>query len=340
MTVSIGRITNGVITSTVFVILFSSIGVSNVYAEELSYDDKLEFIFKIKQITGHMVSALGNIDNNEFTLAKMHLIHPVAQHSDIVDFLPEDSICSQKLSLTLTILQHTEPEYDQQDIYKRFSHVFKILNSCTDLVVGVEMHPNFYINLTDKLLEQSIVEYEASTHVEGMGKKMKYQDALGLIIRAHMLIKSDSIVNVIDYDNIQDPYQDLFLAYQNNARLYDIMIMTNHIRDIISTDNSISFQDSTEKYDLIIPTVYLKTSPYTNGLKTLELNGENFDANEKVTIEYVDSENKKLETIRGTVTSGGEFSIPFDIVHDSFDESMMFTITVGDIVLYPILSIS
>ncbi len=310
------------------------------HAEELSYDEKLEFAFKIKQITGHMVSALDNVDNKEYSLAKMHLIHPMAQHTDIVDFLPDDSICSQKLPLTLTILQYTEPEYDDQDIHKRFSHVFKVLNACTDLVVGVDMDSNFYMELSDKLLELSISEYEASTLVDGMGKKMKYQDALGLVIRAHMLIKSDDLTQVVDYDTTRDAFQDLFLVYQNNSSLQDVAIITNHLRTIIGFDDSISFKDNTEKYALTSPTVYIKSEAYSNGLKMLELRGENFDARENVIVEYFDEDDEKLVTINGIVTSNGIFSIPFEIVPDTFDESMMFTITVGDIVLYQVLSIS
>lgn len=330
-----------VVWMTLGVLLVASIlFTSTANAEELSRDDKLEFIFKIKQITGHMVSALDNINNNEYTLAKMHLIHPAAQHSDIVDFLSKDSTCSQKLSLVLVILQYTEPEYDKQNIHKRFSHVFRVLNACTDLIVGIEMNSNFYLDLTDKLLEQSIFEYDASTYTEGLGKRMKYQDALGLVIRAHMLIKSDNLNNTVNIDMTHDIFQKLFLAYQNDASISDITIITNQLRNTIQLNDSISFSDSTEKYNLVSPTVYLKSKHYSSNLKILELSGENFDAHEKVTIEYFSIRAEKLKTINGIVTSDGVFSIPFELVNDSFDESMMFTITVGDIVLYQILSIS
>ena len=334
-------VTKSVILSTIFVILFGSVGISNVYAEELSYDEKLEFTFKIKQITGHMVSALDNVEEKQYNLAKMHLIHPVAQHSDIVDFLSEDSVCAQKLSLVLQILQHTEPEFDYQDIHKRFSHVFKVLNACTDLVVGIDMNSNFYMELTEKLLEKSISEYEESTHVQdGMGKKMKYQDALCLVIRAHMLVKTDNITNVVEYDRVRSNFQDLFLAYQNNSSLSEIAILTNQIRSSMILDDSVSFQDSAQKYELTTPTVYLSSESYSTGFKMLELRGENFNQREKVVIEYFDHDDGALQTISGAVTSDGVFSIPFEIVDDTFDESIMFTITVGDIVLYQVLSIS
>ena len=302
---------------------------------------KFEFTFKIKQITGHMVSALDNVDNKEYSLSKMHLIHPISQHADIVDFLPDGSICSQKLSLALTILQYTEPEYDHQDIHKRFSHVFKLLNACTDLIVGIDMDSNFYMELTDKLLELSISEYEASTHVmDGMGKKMKYQDALGLVIRAHMLVKSDEITKVVDYDTTRGAFQDLFLAYQNNSSLQYIAILTNDVRSTLGFDDSISFKDSTEKYELTFPIVYMESETFSSGLKILELRGENFDAREKVLVGYFDIKTDELITIKSIVTSDGVFSIPFEIVEDSFDESIMFTITVGDTVLYQVLSLS
>jgi hypothetical protein len=135
-------------------------------------------------------------------------------------------------------------------------------------------------------------------------------------------------------------FKDLFLAYQNNSSLSDIAVLTNQIRSSITIDDSLSFQDNTQKYELTTPTVYLASESYSTGLKMLELRGENFNEREKVVIEYFDNDDDKLQTISGVVTSDGVFSIPFEIVDDTFDESIMFTITVGDTVLYQVLSIS
>ena len=125
-----------------------------------------------------------------------------------------------------------------------------------------------------------------------------------------------------------------------NSSLSDVAVLTNQIRSAMILDDSLSFQDSTEKYELTTPTVYLESGFYSTGLKMLELRGENFNEREKVVIEYFDHDDGALQTISGAVTSDGVFSIPFEIVDDTFDESIMFTITVGDIVLYQVLSIS
>jgi hypothetical protein len=125
-----------------------------------------------------------------------------------------------------------------------------------------------------------------------------------------------------------------------NSSLSDVAVLTNQIRSAMILDDSLSFQDSTEKYELTTPTVYLESGFYSTGLKMLELRGENFNQREKVVIEYFDNTDGKLQTISGAVTSDGVFSIPFEIVDDTFDESIMFTITVGDTVLYQVLSIS
>jgi len=173
---------------------------------------------------------------------------------------------------------------------------------------------------------------------------MKYQDAFGLVIRTHMLIKSDNITSVVDYDSVRNNFHDLFLAYQNNSSLSDITILTNQIRNSMMLDDSLSFQDNPEKYELTTPTVYLASESYATGLKMLELRGANFNDREKVVIEYFDNDTEELQTISGIVTSDGVFSIPFEIVDDTFDESIMFTImftiTVGDLVLCQVLSIS
>lgn len=325
---------------TIFVVLFSSIGISNAYAEELTYDEKLEFAFKIKQITSHMISALADIKSEEFQLAKMHLIHPIAEHSDIVDFLQEDSICSKKLELALTMLQHTRPEADRDEIYKRFSHLFKILNNCMDLVVGIDMHPHFYNNLVDKMLEKSIEEYEASAHTTGMGKKMKYQDALGLVIRADMLVETKDIHNVKGVHDNHITFNELFDAYQNKASVSEVIRLTNELREHLMISESVEFQDSSEQHELIVPTIYLKSERYSEDLKVLTLHGKNFESQEKVIVEYFDEKQGKSIIFNGFVTSDGIFSIPFEIVEKSFEELMMFTVTVDDTVLYQILSIS
>jgi len=316
-------------------ILFGSIGISTAHAQELSYDKKLEFAVKIKQITGHMISALEDISEEKYTLAKMHLIHPVAEHSDIINFLSKDSVCYQKLPLVLTMLEATIPEFDKKVTDQRFSYAFGILSQCYDVIVG-KADSNFTTNVIGKLLEKSVKEYESSTHVKGMGKIMEQQDAISLVIRAHMMIPS---VDTFDTEItlIEDNFKDLFVAHLDEKPISEVAFQTSQILDKLGLDYTIT-SESTES---VSPIVSLKKVKYSNNLMMLELHGERFDNNQKITIEYFSPATKKIEIINSTSTSDGIIAIPFEFVDESFDESIMFSITIGEEdVLYEILSAS
>ncbi len=323
------------IVSVLFVILFGSIGISDAYAQELSYDEKLEFAVKIKEITGHMVSALDNISEEKYTLAKMHLIHPLAEHSDITDFLDDDSECFSQLPLVLAMLEATIPEFDKKVTEKRFSYAFGILSGCYDGVVE-KADSNFTIDVIGKLLEESVEEYEDSTNVKGMGKIMEQQDALGLVIRAHMMIPSVDIFDARYTDSLKKDFKGLFIAHLNEEPLSEIAFMTSQILDRLGLDYTITHKSA----ESVSPVVYLKKVKYSNDLMMLELHGERFDAHQKMTIDYFSPISKKTEMINATSTSDGIIAIPFEFVDESFDESIMFSITIdGNDVLYEILSV-
>lgn len=313
------------------------------YAEELTYDEKLEFVFKTEQIASHMISALDNIIQKEYGLAKMHLVHPSAEHHDIVDLLSEESECSKKLPLVLTMLQHTEPEFDRDVTEQRFSYVFQVLRDCNDSVAATSLNANlnFNIDLIDKILEKSAYEYELSSQLTGHGRIMEYQDALSLVMRSHMLVNSSDVFDSEKSIQLRDDFKDLFLAYQNESAPAKVAILTNDLRsDVRNLNDSPLFSDSDVRYDLITPTVYLQSMDYSADLILLELRGENFDNNQKVTVEYVHPIDNVSESVSGSITSGGTFHFPLEFIDRTFDEPMMFTITVGSDTFFEVLSIS
>jgi len=319
------------IASLYFIILFSSIGVSNVYAQELSYDKKLEFSLKVHEIVGHMISALDNINEKKYALAKMHLLHPMAEHSDIVNFLPTDNACSQKLPLLLQMIQATDPEYDIQVTAQRFSYVFAVLDECNDLVSS-NVDSNFNVDLIGKILDKSKLEYESSLHTSGMGEIMKQQDSLGLVIRAHMLFVTHDIADAAGI--IEDGFQKLFFAHMNEKPLSDVTILTDQLYDKMIRD------EVPVSSDLTSPALHLKSIPYSNGIRLLEIHGDNFGADQKITVNYFSPISEKNETVSSHSTSKGKFIIPFEFVKDSFDESIMLSVTTNDLELYEVLSIT
>jgi len=322
------------------VLLFGSIGISNVYAQELSYDNKLEFSLKIHQITGHVISALDDTIEKEYTLAKMHLLHPLAEHSDIINFLSKDSACSQKLSLILNMIQATDPKFDKKVTDQRFSYILQTLKNCNALVVGEHPNSNFTLDVIGKILDKSVLEYESSTYLKGMGQIMEQQDSISLVIRAKILLNDVKTLDEKSLDTINELCNKLMIAHINKEPLSEIVFLTSTLQEKLGLDNTDNL-NSTSNLDLTSNITYLKKIKYSSDLMMLEIHGKNFVTKQKITVEYFNPTTEKLETIHGTSTSDGEFGIPFMFVDNSFDDSMMFSITINDQdVLYEILSIS
>ncbi|QLH06895.1 hypothetical protein [Nitrosopumilus ureiphilus] len=112
--------------------------------------------------------------------------------------------------------------------------------------------------------------------------------------------------------------------------------MTSQIPDKLGLDYTATHELSKS----VNPVVHLKKVKYSNNLRMLELHGERFDTNQKMTIEYFSPISKKIEMINATSTSDGKIAIQFEFVDDSFDEQIMFLITINEEdALYEILSV-
>lgn len=312
------------------------------YANPITSDEKLEFALKIEQISGHMISALDSINQKEYSLAKMHLMHPSAMHSNIIDFFPEDSVCFKKLPLALMILQSTIPEYDGQDINQRFSYIFEVLNDCRSVIIDADDDSNlqFNINLIEELLKKSISERTFSEESYGITSTMKSQDALSLVMQAHIHVKSTEIFDKIDSDNISQNFIKLLVAHMDKSPLDEIIFLTHSLRDEIKLLDDITNHESNAEHTFLPSIIFLKSTNYSTDLILLELRGENFDNNQKIKIEYFSLTKKQFEIINSNTTSDGEFHIPLEIVNSSFDGSILFLITIGDVEFSKILSIS
>jgi len=310
------------------------------YGKQITYDEKLEFALKIEQISGHMISALDNINQKEYALAKMHLIHPSATHSNIIDFFSEDSVCFKKLPLALMMLQSTEP--DGQDINQRFSYVFEVLNNCRSVIIDADDDSNlqFNIDLIEKLLKNSISERTLSEESHGITSIMKSQDALSLVMQAHIHVKSTEIFDKINSDNMSQNFIKLLVAHMDKSPLDKIIFLTHSLRDEIKLLDDITNHESNIEHEFLPSMIFLKSTNYSTDLILLELRGENFDDNQKIKIEYFSSSKEQFEIINSNTTSDGEFHIPLEIVNSSFDGSILFLITMGDVEFSKVLSIS
>ena len=196
--------------------LISSISTVNA---ELSFEDKLEFASEKEQIIGHIISALNSIQDEDYDVAKMHLMHPLAiNFPNIQSIVLKNDLQLDGLELTLKSLTFVNPKSDFKLIQYKLIPIFKMLGETEKRIIGEQLKKDskFQLKLIVFLLEKSIEHHKEYLELDDeISKKTKKQDSLSLAIKSHMLL--NQITNVKFDKSIKTDFRDLFLSYE-----YDI----------------------------------------------------------------------------------------------------------------------
>lgn len=320
-------------------VLFSMTSIT--YADELTYDQKLQFTYEKEQITSHVISALHSIINEDYEISKMHLIHPLAVNFPNIQSMisiHDDELNSDKyeqidkLEQVLTDLYQINPRDDFEQVQDQLVSVFKVLNKAEEKMVDTQLKedPIFQMKLMVLLLEKSI-EYsqEYFELPDKISMEVKKQDSLSLAIKSHMILSS--ILEKGFVDNFDDDIKDdlkgdfikLFLLYEN-----DINKVEDASKHIIHKMDIIINPDQSDE-----PTIILKMTQYSNQNILIELHGNNFEKNQIIIIEYYSPLSDELQIINGKTTSQGVFHFPLEFSNDA-TSSYTFTVILGDVVLY------
>ena len=317
---------------------------SIAYSDELTYEEKLLFSSEKEQIIGHIISAIDSIQNEDYDVAKMHLMHPLA-----INFPKIESIISihdkqidqieygqmGKLELVLTSLTFVEPKDNFELLQYKLVPIFQILVNAEEKIVGKQLKqdPIFQLKLIRILLEESTKQYQEYLELDNsVSKTTKKQDSFSLAIKSHMILSS---IQNIDLDKrIKNDFENLFFLYQNEIdKIPEIENNIIYKINIMITDNS---QISSDSKQSIKPTIILKKIQYSSNNVLMELHGENFEKNQTITIEYISPISDLSETIKGKTTSQGTIHFPLEFSQD-MSSPYVFSIISGDITLYEIL---
>ena len=317
---------------------------SIAYSDKLTYDEKILFSSEKEQIISHIISALDSIQNEDYDVAKMHLIHPLA-----INFPKIESIISVhnnqidqieygemgKLELVLTSLTFVEPKDNFELLQYKLVPIFEILVNAEEEIVGKQLKqdPIFQLKLAVILLEKSTEQYQEYLELsDSISKKTKKQDSFSLAIKSHMILSS---IQNIDLDKrIKNDFENLFFLYQNE--IDKIPEIENELIYKINSAISDNSQISSTTKQSIKPTIILKKVQYSGDNVLMELHGKNFETNQIITIEYISPISNSSKTINGKTTSQGTIHFALEFSQD-MSSPYVFSIISGDIALYEIL---
>lgn len=298
---------------------------------DLTYDKKLKFNSEKEQIIGHIISALSSIQNEDYDVAKMHLMHPLAVNfPKIQSIVSHDNLKLDELELTLKSLTFVDPKNNYELLHYKLTPIFKIINNIERKIVGdkLENDPIFQLELVVLLLEKSTQYHEEYLELDDeISKKTKKQDSLSVAIKSHMLLKEGF------EENFKTDFIDLFLSYEHdidNVPILERQIIEK-IKGIIT--KNISLKDNDTIKVSTKPTIFLSTTKYTGDNFLVILEGKNFNENQMITIEYFSPNSDVKEIIKGKTTSEGVIYFPLEFTQDT-SNSYVFSVISGEIELY------
>lgn len=159
-------------------------------AEAQTYN-KLEFVYNIEQMKGHLEQAIVNKENGNNTLTQAHIQHPIIEIYDAIE-VQLDSVDSNHNTLLFNSLSQLSKNADNSNLtqFKQETNgVNQILDKAVDLVALGE---NSTLNLivASWLLDAANTEYDSGVRNGKIIQIVEYQDAMGFISRSESLLNA------------------------------------------------------------------------------------------------------------------------------------------------------
>lgn len=311
--------------------IIALISLTNIaYAEELTYEQKVLFTSEKEQIIGHIISALSSIQNEEYDIAKMHLMHPLAINFPIIQsIVSENNLDISKLELTLKTLTYVDPKNDYNLIKYKLKPIFQILSETEQTVVGEKLLKDtvFQLKLIELLLEKSMNHHKEYLELDGVAKETKKQDSLSLAIKSHMLLTKVSIED----NDIKNDFIELFESYATNldkVPLLEQKIIDKINKKIVENGGLSKYNDK--------PTIFLKKINYLSDNSLIVFHAQNFEKNQTYTLEYFSPNTDKIKLVEGETSEDGTIKVSLEFSQNT-TQSYFVSISSGDIEIYEVL---
>ena len=163
-------------------LLFFSVADAQTY-------NKLEFVYNIEQMKGHLEQAIVNKENGNNTLAQAYIQHPIVEIYDAIEaqLAAADSNHNTLLFNSLNQLSKNADNSDLAQFKKQTNGVNQILDEAIDLVAPGD-NSTFTLIVASWLLDAANTEYDSGVRNGKIIQIVEYQDAIGFISRSESLL--------------------------------------------------------------------------------------------------------------------------------------------------------
>ena len=159
-------------------------------AEAQTYN-KLEFVYNIEQMKGHLEQAIVNKENGNNTLTQAHIQHPIVEIYDAIQaqLAAVDSNHNTLLFNSLNQLSKNADNSDLAQFKEQTNGVNQILDKAIDLVAPGD-NSTFTLIVASWLLDAANTEYDSGVRNGEIIQILEYQDAIGFISRSESLLNN------------------------------------------------------------------------------------------------------------------------------------------------------
>src|SRR5688572_27381055 len=157
-------------------------------AEAQTYN-KIEFVYNIEQMKGHLEQAVVNKENGNNTLTQAHIQHPIVEIYDAIEaqLTSVDSNHNTMLFNSLSQLSKNSDNLDVNQFKEETNGVNQILDKAIDLVAPGD-NSTLTLIVASWLLDVASAEYETGIRDGKIIQIIEYQDAIGFISRSESLL--------------------------------------------------------------------------------------------------------------------------------------------------------
>jgi hypothetical protein len=196
--------------------------------------NKLEFVYNIEQMKGHLEQAVVNKENGNNTLTQAHIQHPIVEIYDAIEaqLAAVDSNHNTLLFNSLSRLSRNVDNSDLTQFKEETNEVNQILDKAIDLVAP-EDNSTLTLIVASWLLDAANTEYDSGVRKGKIIQIVEYQDAIGFISRSESLLNA----TLPTLNNSMKSTGDD--AYKLYPQLNSKVLTTVDIKDIYTTTNEI-----------------------------------------------------------------------------------------------------
>lgn len=213
-------------------LLFFSVADAQTY-------NKLEFVYNIEQMKGHLEQAIVNKENGNNTLTQAHIQHPIVEIYDAIEaqLAAVDSNHNTLLFNSLNQLSKNADNSDLAQFKEQTSGVNQILDKAIDLVTPGD-NSTFTLIVASWLLDAANTEYDSGVRNEKIIQIVEYQDAIGFISRSESL-PNDTLPMLnqsmkVTGDEAYKLYTELNSKVLTMVDINDIYMTTSQIKQKIA----------------------------------------------------------------------------------------------------------